>query len=268
MALFKKYHILTLAIIVILFINTKTLALAQTPKTPLVKAQDDYSHALVKTKDSRENYLTAKASYNTFKTATSKDIAIGKTKDYLINVDNLYLAFIYLIKENGNSFNWQDPGKKENIAQDFNETVKDIENHKKNVEAAINFDELSTLATNLKQLADSKIEPQFNYALAHFEIAYTESLLIDFQSIKDKLYSHIDQTRLDDSNLIIPRLQKEIANREERVKEQIKNSRKDLEGIASVTDKQHVGRISEKTAVAKDHLRSAIKLAEEISQNL
>ena len=76
-------------------------------QSPLDKARSDYTFQYTKYREAQNKYINARSSYLTFQTATAKNNAYLATGDYLVQIDNLYQAYLFLVNENGNSLGWQ-----------------------------------------------------------------------------------------------------------------------------------------------------------------
>lgn len=178
-----KKALLSLIIFVFLLAFQIAPITAQVP-TPLEKAQSDYNFQYTKYKDSQEAYTTARQSYLSFNTAIAKTDAYTKTKNYLVQTDELYLAFIALAKEYANSLNWDKTSLKRD---DFNKLMQTeidyLKAHQQKASDAKTLEELPPLAKELKEQMRDTGQPTFNMGLAMLAAAQNESLLSDFNSL-------------------------------------------------------------------------------------
>lgn len=168
--------------------NLPSPVTAQTPSpsptSTLDKAQADYNFQYTLYNDTHTNYVTAKAQYLSFQTAVSKNDAFTKTKDYLLQVDNLYLSFIALVQENANSINWEQSTQQSQQVSDLLKGESDyLKTHIQSVENTKTLEELPPLSKDLKKHIDDTTEPKLNKVLAILTVAQAESTLFDFNSL-------------------------------------------------------------------------------------
>src|SRR3989344_1807735 len=124
-------------------------SIAQT-QNPLDKAQNDYTFQFTKYRESQNKYITARSSYLTFKTAISKNDAYLATKDYLVQIDRLYHAYLLLVNENSNSLSWQNSDiPKGKLNQIIDEEIAFFDGHQKKVNDAKTLEQLTDLASDL-----------------------------------------------------------------------------------------------------------------------
>ena len=151
---------------------------------PLDKAQEDYTFQFTKYREAQDKYITARSSYLTFKTAVAKSEAFLATKDYLTQVDNLYLGYIFLVNEHGNSLNWTNASvSKDKITSIINAQISYFKDHQEKVSQSATLEELTVLAQDLKNHIDKDLLGKINKTLATFEIVEAESVLADFNQL-------------------------------------------------------------------------------------
>ena len=182
----KKISFLVAFLIFLLITSHLSLLSAQSPApTPaLEKAQSDYTFQFTKYRDAQEKYISAKAQYQSFQTATAKNDAYAKTKDYLIQIDKLYQTYILLVQENGNAINFTKHGDDKNKINDIlkNETNY-LNNHIQKINGTKTLEELPPLSLELKKNLDEDFHPKLNKTFAIFEVVETEAALDDFESL-------------------------------------------------------------------------------------
>ena len=179
---FIKLFIL-LAIYSLLTINY-SLAQSPVPLTALDKAQNDYTFQFTKYREAQNKYINARSSYLTFQTATAKNNAYLATGDYLVQIDNLYQAYLFLVNENGNSLGWQNSDiSKDHINQIIDEEIAFFDNHRKKVKDAKTLEQLPDLATDLRSHRDKEFNLKINKILATFEVIEAQSAIADFNKL-------------------------------------------------------------------------------------
>src|SRR3989344_7949592 len=108
-------------------------AFAQT--SSLEKAKSDYSFQFTKYREIQKVYQSIKSLYESFKTATSKNEAFLKTKDYLEQIDNLLIAYVLLVNEGGSKVNWQsNPPEHSKITQSLQVEISYFKDHHQRVQ--------------------------------------------------------------------------------------------------------------------------------------
>ena len=179
---FIKLFIL-LAIYSLLTINY-SLAQSPVPLTALDKAQNDYTFQFTKYREAQNKYINARSSYLTFQTATAKNNAYLATSDYLLKIDDLYHAYLFLVNENGNSLGWQNSdSSKDHINQIIDEEIAFFDNHRKKVKDAKTLEQLPDLATDLRSHRDKEFNLKINKILATFEVIEAQSAIADFNKL-------------------------------------------------------------------------------------
>ena len=183
---FIKLFIL-LAIYSLLTINY-SLAQSPVPLTALDKAQNDYTFQFTKYREAQNKYINARSSYLTFQTATAKNNAYLATSDYLLKIDDLYHAYLFLVNENGNSLGWQNSDiPKDHINQIIDEEIAFFDNHQKKVKDAKTLEQLPDLANDFKSHRDTEFSLKINKILATFEVIEAQSAIADFNKIAGEL---------------------------------------------------------------------------------
>src|SRR3989338_5156621 len=183
---FIKLFIL-LAIYSLLTINY-SLAQSPVPLTALDKAQNDYTFQFTKYREAQNKYINARSSYLTFKTATAKNNAYLATSDYLVQIDNLYHTYLFLVNENGNSLGWQNSDiSKDHINQIIDEEIAFFDDHQKKVKDAKTLEQLPDLSNDFKSHRDTEFSLKINKILATFEVIEAQSAIADFNKIAGEL---------------------------------------------------------------------------------
>lgn len=171
----KSFIVIFLAFFVLSLITFHfSLAFAET--TPLDKADADYAYQYGKYVDLHENYLSAKSTYTTFKTATAKNDAYLKTKDYLKQVHNVYISYLLLAKEIGNTFDWGDNAKNKNaIAKNLDAEISFFAENSKKLDKTQTLEELPQIALDLNNHITDISNPLINGTLVTYNLVETQT---------------------------------------------------------------------------------------------
>lgn len=247
-----------------------SLITAQSP-TPIEKAQSDYNFQFTKYNDAHEKYLSAKASYLSFKTAVSKNEAFEKTKDHLIQVDQLYLALIALSQEFGNSMNWNKSTlKKDDINKLLKSEVDYFNEHKQKVEKTHTLEELPPLSAELKAHINGITQPKLNKATATYQVVETEAALDDFNSLSNILDRIVVfKLRAGQTQSILANWSSEIKDIREKTTTQTQNASSRLSQYKE--DLLSTGGLNELTTITQNahtQLRRSKPLFEELTRIL
>lgn len=236
-------------------------------QTPLEKAQSDYIFQYTKYRDAQEKYTSAKAAYESFKTATAKNDAYNKTKDYLTQIDKLYITYIALVQENGNAINFTAHGDDKNKVGEIlkNETDYFSENTKK-IEKTKTLEELPPIAQEVKEHIDADLAPRVNKVLATYEVVEVEAALDDFNALSrilDRVV--VFKLRAGETKSILNNWSSEIKDIGAKTEESTQKARDALKQIED--DRASSGQlnnISELAQAAKDELKRSQLLFEEV----
>ena len=178
---------LALVLLIQFLIFNFQFSIAQT-QSGLDKAQNDYTFQFTKYREAQNKYITARASYLTFKTATAKNDAYLATGDYLVQIDSLYLAYLFLVNENGNSLSWQNTDNpKEKLNQIIEGELAFFDGNQKKVKDAKTLEQLTDLASELRNHRDKEFSLKINKILATLELTEAESAFGDFNQLAEIL---------------------------------------------------------------------------------
>ena len=165
--------VLTITILFSLLITflypVRDFSLAFAEDTPLQKADNDYAYQYSKYVEAHDKYITSKSTYLTFKTATAKNDAHQKTKDYLKQVHAVYVSYLLLTKEIGNSFDWGENSKNKNeIAKNLDSEISFFENNVIKIDTTQTLEESPPIAKDL----ESHITDITNILIKNTQITY------------------------------------------------------------------------------------------------
>lgn len=159
----------------------------------LNKSQNNYLSHLSKYRDTEQIYQNSKAAYVSFKTAAAKNEVFLKTKDHLIEVDDLYLAYFDYLNETANSLTWQ--GSQYNNKEDLVTKIKDesdfFSKNKDAIKSASTLEQLPQIATALDNHITSTTNTVIYRILAVYEYTRSNSLYLQFQAVSQKLTDKI-----------------------------------------------------------------------------
>ncbi len=210
---------LVFSIVFSLLVLTGITAIPTFARESLEKARSDYSFQFTKYRESQSAYLSAKSQYESFKTATSKNEAYLKTKDYLTQVDNLLIAYVLLLNEGGSKVNWQSNApERVKITDSLQIEIVYFKDHQQKIQAAQTLEELPPLANELKDHLEKTTFLNSYKALSAYELTHANSAFGDFENIFNSLEQYISDRKIDQNNTVILNWRSEMT----RIKEQTK----------------------------------------------
>ena len=176
----KKFILFAIFSLISLSIIKGQLSIV-TSETTLERARQDYTFQYTKYRDAQEKYLVAKSTFETFKTAVAKGEAFVKTKEYLAQIDNVYVAYLLLVKEQGNYIDWgQEEPQKAEIFKLIDSQITYFQDHPKQIETAQTLEDLPALAKNTKDYTQTILPGKIYKALATYELVETISAFDKF----------------------------------------------------------------------------------------
>ena len=183
-----KFISTSLISLTLLLFTINHLLFTASAETSLERAQSDYTFQYTKYRDAQERYQIAKSQFETFKTAVAKGEAATKTKEYLAQIDNVYIAYLLLTKEHGNFIDWgREEPQKAGIFQLLESEIVFFQDHTKQIEATQTLEELIILAENTKDHIENVLLPKINKTLATYEVVETVSAYDKFVELADKI---------------------------------------------------------------------------------
>ncbi len=190
---------LVVSILVGLSIVTGQLSLVAGEVSPLEKAQNDYSFQTTKFQDVKEKYQTARSSYLTFKTATAKNEAFLKSKDYLTQVHNLYIAYLFLINERANTVDWSKTTyERQKVSDQVTAEIKFLEDDKKKAQDAQTLEEIPKLASDLAiHISTVTLKTAF-ITLATTDLAQIEDVTTSFDETATKVDTYSQKLNINE----------------------------------------------------------------------
>ncbi len=171
-------------------------AQSPSPTSALQKAQDDYKFQLSKYSDLHDRYLTTRSNFLQFKTATAKNDAYLKTKDYLIQVDNIYISYLYLASENANAIDFDKAKRpKDKIIALLKNQTDFIKQNQQNISSATDLQGLVDNASQLKSEISTSLTPQMNFIFASMNVAESTAMYQDFINISSLLDQQVTNSQ-------------------------------------------------------------------------
>ncbi len=156
--------------------------------TPIEQSRTDYGFEYSKYRDIQEKFSTAKNTYITFKTATSKEQAFAVSKAYLDQITTLYHTYFSLVKEHANTLDWQDNSAKyEQIIKTLDDLSTYFAAQKQQITDTKTLENLSAQAQQLKQKIAGEVNPQLNYITAAYEMQNTRLIYREFENLYQEL---------------------------------------------------------------------------------
>lgn len=125
--------------------------------TPLDKAQADYAYQTTKYIEAKDKYENSKLRYLTFKTITSKNEVFQKTKEYLIQIDNVYIAYLFLVDERTNTISWDHASTpRDDLHKQIEDDINYFQNNQKEIDATKTLEDLPQIAKNIQAHIETK----------------------------------------------------------------------------------------------------------------
>ena len=261
---------LLLAFLLVLALTIRLpIAVGQSPSplSALERARNDYNLQFTKYRDAQDEYTKTKAAYLSFKTAVSKNDAFVATKDFLIQIDQLYLVFITQVEEHGNALNWSKSNfPKDEISKALSEEKSYLADHKQKVQSTKTLEELPPLAQELKSHIENPFEPRLNKTLATFEVVETESVFEEFNSLSrilDRVV--VFKLRAGETKSILANWASEIKDIRDKTTEKLNEAKNELASKEGNTiPESDLEEISDLTKNTKTELMRSKPLFEEL----
>ncbi|MDP2632518.1 MAG: hypothetical protein Q8P25_02220, partial [Candidatus Curtissbacteria bacterium] len=230
-------------------------------------AQTDYTFQFTKYRDAQEKYVSSKSAYESFKTATAKNDAFIKTKDYLSQINKLYVTYIALVQENGNSINFTSYGDDKNKADSILKSESGYFNEQnKKVAQTKTLEELPPIAAEINTHVKDDLTPKVDQVLSIYEVVQTEAALDDFKSLSrilDRVV--VFKLRAGETKSILNNWSSEIRDIQAKTEQ---SALKVREALAQIPDDRatnsQLNEISEIAKSAKNELKRSQPLFEEV----
>lgn len=197
--------------------------------SPLEQAQNDYSFQLSKYTDTHEKYITARANYLAFKTAVAKNNAFSKTKDYFVQVHNVYLAYLFLIEERTNIFDWSFSSyKKDDFVRQIKAEADFMRESQRKAQNAQTLEEITPLALELKTHMDTKTLPVVGSVLATADLAQIQDAFYSLKQTSTNIDDFVRDKITDSNKPLYLNWKSEIDGIKSKIDAQILNAKNTL----------------------------------------
>jgi len=229
------------------------------------KTKEDYSIQLKKYNEARNDYLTKKASFEAFQTATAKKEAFESTKKYLVETNFLLADKLHVLKEFGNTINWQNSTfSKGDMFNLLDEETNYLQNNWSDIQKTTALEQLPPIAEELKIRLDTSLLPKADKVIGTYEIAKTESTHSNFKDLTQAVSNFANSRATSENTAIVHNWQTEIDNVNAAVNTNISEAKDELDKIKLDRKSSRVNRIFQLTKSAKDELKRSLNLFEEI----
>ena len=247
----------------LLITNHSSLTFAQ---SPLEKAQNDYSSQLKKYNQAKESYITAKANYNAFKTATSKNDAFIKTKDYLTQTNFLITNYLFVVKEYANQLHWESSSfNKNDTFKPIDDEVIYLEDNWHQFQKTSTLEDLPNLANDLSKHLENSTNPIANKALATYEVVKAQYLVNSFNQLSQKLIDFANMKVKDNNRSIVNNWLSEINIIKRETDAHLTQSKADLEKVITNSPNQYqTNQVISNTKLTQNELIKSQNLFKEI----
>src|SRR3989344_827316 len=234
-------------------------------QTPFEKTKEDYSIQLKKYNEARNDYLTKKASFEAFQTATAKKEVFESTKNYLVETNFLLADKLNVLKEFGNTINWQNSTfNKEAMFTLLDEETNYLQNNWSDIQKTTALEQLPPIAEELKIRLDKSLLPKADKVIGTYEVAKTQSAHTNFKNLAQAVSNFINPRATSENTAIIHNWQTEIDNVNAAVNTNISEAKAELDKIQLDRKSSRVNKVFQLTKSAKDELKRSLNLFEEI----
>ena len=234
-------------------------------QTPFEKTKEDYSIQLKKYNEARNDYLTKKASFEAFQTATAKKEVFESTKNYLVETNFLLADKLNVLKEFGNTINWQNSTfNKEAMFTLLDEETNYLQNNWSDIQKTTALEQLPPIAEELKIRLDKSLLPKADKVIGTYEVAKTQSAHTNFKNLSQSVSNFINPRATSENTAIIHNWQTEIDNVNAAVNTNISEAKAELDKIQLDRKSSRVNKVFQLTKSAKDELKRSLNLFEEI----
>lgn len=228
---FKKSLFIFLIIVLLgLFtVNTANSQGTETTQTPLEKARQDYVFQTTKYNELRDKYLSARDNHKAFNTAASKNEAFLKTRDYLVQIPNVYITYLLLVNERSNNHDWSLTDFNKNAEhQKIQSEVKKLEDLKTEAENLKTLEETETYANKLRTAVETTTLPLAYEILAKTDLAQITELENLFIQNASKVETYSKDKLSQKDNQLFLNWQSEVQKAKDLIRLEVENSKKGL----------------------------------------
>lgn len=228
----RKIFLLAFAIVAVSTISLDVFAQSPATQSPapqksaLQVAKDDYLFQFTKYQKAHEDYITASSNYLSFKTTIAKNDAFSKTKEYLNQVNLLYLAYILQVQEYGNNLKWDKSDfDKDTTDKTLKEESSFIKDYQQKIADSKSLEDLPPLAKDLKKHIEKTSAPKINKITAIYQIVQTETAYDNFLDLSQTIENFITPKITDTNRSILTNWQTEIKDIKEKIQVSLDKAR-------------------------------------------
>lgn len=241
-------------------------ATAQT-QTAIERAQGDYNFQFTKYRDTQDEYTKTKAAYLSFKTAVSKNDAYIAAKDYLIQIDQLYLVFLALVEEHGNALNFTKSSiPKDEVNNNIIAEKTYLLEHKQKAQNTKTLEEIPPLSDELETHVKEVLEKKLNKILATYQVVEAETTIEEFTSLSrilDRIV--LFKIRAGETKSILANWSTEVKDIQHKTTDKINAAKNELSNKKEATiEKRDLEKITDLSTEAQDELKRSKPLFEEL----
>lgn len=215
-----------LAILVLLFsaLFITPISYARTPLetttiSPLEQAKQDYAFQTTKYQETREKYLAAKNNYMAFKTAVSKNEAFIQTQQYLIQVHNVYITYLFVADERSNLYDWGTTSfNKDEQHKLIQDEVKSLEILKEEATKLTTLEETVAHSQKLKSQVSKKTLPIAYKLLVRTDLAQLLELEYLFGQNAQKIDEYATENIPENDRALLLAWQVEVTKTKNRIR--------------------------------------------------
>lgn len=229
------------------------------------KTKEDYSIQLKKYNLARNDYLTKKANYSAFQTATAKKEAFESTKIYLTETNFLLANKLLVVREFGNTVDWSNSSfSRDEVFTLLDEETNYLQNNWANIQKTTSLEQLPPLALEMETRLETSILPKVDKSIGTYEIAKTESAHKKFKTLSETVSNFVNPRATDDNRAIVHNWQSEISDIDAIIMANIGEAKEELAKIRLERKSTRVNDVITATKKAKEELKRSLSLFDEI----
>ncbi|OGD95609.1 hypothetical protein A3F02_03080 [Candidatus Curtissbacteria bacterium RIFCSPHIGHO2_12_FULL_38_9b] len=233
-------------------------------------AKKDYAFHFLKYNDQRQKLSQANSSYNTFKTVAAKNDLFIATRDYLLQINNLYIAYINTVIEYSNEINWSKLSEKRaHINQKLESEKQYFRTHQPNIQNVTTLEELPPLSDDLRKYIEEQTKPAIYMAFITYEMANIQSTDEEFEQLLALVKTQLNLKLQSGENTTISNWFSEINSIQQTSNTYLDGANAKFENLdESVVNRRNLNEILQDTSTTKNELKKSINLFEEVLQIL
>lgn len=186
----KKGLFLIFVLTILLLSSAKTVnsQTASPAISPLEQARQDYAFQTTKYQEKKAAYNDAKTTYLAFKTAAAKNDAFIKTQEYIVQIHNIYITYLFLINERSNQYDWgKGPYNKDDEHKIILDEVKALENLRTEAEKLTTLEDVQAHAGKLTGQLETSTLPKIYKLHVKTDLSQILEVGFDFDQSAQKM---------------------------------------------------------------------------------